>query len=309
MFAQNFTSSRRRVISVLILIILLAAIPLTIFLASQKQEIRQQASEPLSDSTVMLTINNQNFSLGDIKKVASEQYDPSSFNTQVLKIAQDNLIERKILDLKAKEAGLVPVEEEISALTGTTGLSREETRYDLIRQKLIRSEVRYIRIISIGYWVPPSDQREDYAQADIQKIENQIADGGAAISQAEQGLRAGEHPVRIIESILQKSAILSDALALNGYIFNTLKTDSDKQTASEPSLYEYADSNFDAATRDKLFSPDVSEGDIVRIGPTSDSGGESVFKIAEKKNESGTESYKTWLNRQKDLLVNIKTPL
>ena len=155
MFAQNFTSSRRRVISVLILIILLAAIPLTIFLASQKQEIRQQASEPLSDSTVMLTINNQNFSLVDIKKVASEQYDPSSFNTQVLKIAQDNLIERKILDLKAKEAGLVPVEEEISALTGTTGLSREETRYDLIRQKLIRSEVRYIRIISIGYWVPP----------------------------------------------------------------------------------------------------------------------------------------------------------
>lgn len=318
MFGQNnqpevkpsvyFRFSKKRILSVILLLFLLAAIPLTISLVKQTQNIRQEASEPLSDSTIMLAINNHDYSLGEIKKIASEQYDSSSVDTQTLKIAQDILIERKILDTAATENNISVLPDEQKLLVDSTQLKETEAYYEVLKNKITKLKVRFIKAVSIGYWVPPSDERADYETSDQQKIETQIAEGGPAIDKAEQGLKAGQSPITLAESILQSSNNLSDVLSLNGYIFATLKTE-DKQTISGPSLYEYNDSNFDVATRDKLFAADVSEGDVVRIPPTPDSGGESIFKITEKKNESGEGSYESWLKKQKESIVEIKRVL
>ena len=288
--------------------VLAVALPLTVFISRQPQTIEQEAAEQIDDGTIMFEIGGQSFSLADIKEVALEQYSESELsNKKVLAIAKDILIEREILDSAASELGVSATEDERRVLVETSGLSENEAFYQILREKVTLAKVRYIRAISIGYWVPPEDQRADLTPQDQERVSDQLKDGPSAITIAVNGLKAGQNPLNLSKSIISTYPSLADSLSLNGY---KVKASSDEEeTISESETYEYSDSNFDSETKDSLFAPSVSEGDVVRVGPNSSNGGEVVYKIIEKKNPTGAGSYSDWLKSQREGLVTKEIPL
>jgi hypothetical protein len=291
-----------KVASVLVALLIVAAVPLTVFLTNQQQNIKSGAS---NQDPVVGTLN-QNGALKEIHKsdllpIAQEQYSSDSITKDVLLTARDTYVERQILDMKQQELGLpFPAQTDIDSLSNEIGISQNQAKYELLKQEIIASQVNWVKAVSIGFWSPPDNAGQDNAFQS--SVNSQLTEGVSAMDYAKNQLNSGQDVLTITQSIYSNPSYssLTSALALNGIKFSQLE-EADKQTAAEPVLYEYEDTNFDTATRSLLFSTPVNQV-VTSIADTSNAG-KVIFKIIDK--GSGTfGSYNKWLIQQKNTLYH-----
>lgn len=289
--------------AVAVLVILAVSLPLTIFLTQQQQTIKSGAANTITDATVVGSFNGSQFTVGTLKDVILEQYGSDSlYNSDTLKIARDIYVERRILDTKSAELGLSISQTDIDSLAVNTGLTPTQAKYELLKQQIILTQVNYVKAVSIGFWVPPGGEIDNYATEVQQIVQKQKDEGAGAIAQASASFNNGQDVLTIAQSIYANPAYsdLKPVLSMNASKFAQIP-DSDKQTAAQPVLYEYGDTNFDSKTRDLLFG--IAKGEVATSISDQSSGGEAVFKVIEK--GSGTfNSYKDWLNKQESDVYN-----
>ena len=301
--------SHKKLIALALLLVLAVALPLTVFVSRQPQTIEQEAEEPqLTPETVMFEIEDESFSLQNIIDVAKEQYNEADAKTpEVQRIAKDILIEREILDRTAEELSLSVTDEERTALMEISGLSQNEAYYELLRGKVILEKVRWMKAISIGYWVPPPGLIQEDTVEQRQQVSAQISAGESAINQVQNSLGSVQNPLTLAKNIATNNPELEEIIAVNGYKLSSI-TAEEEDLISEPELYEYNDSNFDDDTRNTLFAQNVTKNQVITVGKNDSNGGETVYKIIEISN-SGVGSYEEWLKGQKEALVDKEIPL
>jgi hypothetical protein len=287
-----FELSKRKLFVILSVLVVLIAVPLTLYLTSRQQETRSHASQ---EDAVVATVNGVQIHQSDVKKVALESSDSPSADD--LATAKNTAIERAILDSVAQDDGITADQSEIDQVASDEGITSTEAKYEILRNNVIAAKVRYVKALSLGYWEPTANQKANYSADDWTNVQKQLADGDKMLTQAEADLKTGDDVVTYSSDLLKSFPTLTDVLAMNGYIF-TQVDDSDRNDLAVPALYEYGASNFDPETRDKVFAAANKVGDVVVVSNTSASAGGTAFKITEI--GTGTEdSYDSWLAKEK----------
>lgn len=280
--------TRKRLFLFASFIVVLLAIPLTVYLSQRQQESRSRAAV-VPESTVIVTIDGEDFTKANIREVANEQYQASAVDDQALKDALDILIERKILDVESKKLGV-----------------EAGSDYEVLREKITLAATKSRKVLSLGFWSPtPSDQ------GNLDASEKQLAgtlttQGRVALSEIESRLNAGEDILAITNSIRTKYPSLADYIALNGYRLTDL-SEAEKKLLAGPDIVEFGDSNMDGTVLDGLFS--LSQGQVKKFQATETNDGGSVFKVLERGNDSGPSTYDAWLSERKNALVTPRASL
>ena len=280
--------TRKRLFLIGSFIVVLIAIPLTVYVTQKQQETRSQASA-VPENTVIVTINGQDFTKADIREVANEQYEPGAVDDQALKDALDVLIERTILDI---EAGRLGVE--------------ADSDYEVLRENIIIAVTKSRKVLSLGFWSPKSSDQGNLDEPEKQLAGTLTTQGRTALSEIESRLNAGEDILAITNSIRTKYPSLADYIALNGYRLTDL-SEAEKELLAEPDIIEFGDSNMDQSVVAGLFSMGV--GEVKKFQATETNDGGSVFKVLEKGNDSGPATYDAWLSERKNALVTPRASL
>ena len=281
------------------------AIPLTVYLVQQQKDTRSRA-DVTAEETVIVTINGQDITRADIRKVAEEDNDPSVVDTQALADALEIIKERKILDATAKAKGITVNPVDVNNQVSQEGITQAQASYEVLRDKVILSEVKSRKVNSVSFWSPPNTGITSLTQEEVQTAQSELAAGIPALSEIETKLNAGEKPLDIGQFILNKYPVLSPVLAVNGYILSKTQ-EVDKQLISSPQIEEFGDSNLDPEALNKLF--DMQVGDVSTLSNLETNKGGIVFQLIEKGNDSGVPSYASWLSSQEAILVIVKNPL
>lgn len=292
--------TRRNLFILLSILVVLIAVPLTLYLSQRQQETRSHASTP---NPVVATVAGNQITQSDVLKIALEDSDQTSINAdpENLATAKDTAIERAILDSVSQDEGITADQSEIDQVVSDEDISSTEAKYEVLRNKIITEKVRYAKALSIGYWEPTVDQKANYSDSDWATVQQQEADGAKAMDSAARSLASSDDAVGITSDLIKTYPSLSGVLAMNGLIFSKMDP-SDQVDSATPALYEYGDSNFDPETRDKVFATTNKVGDIIPVSNTSANGGGTVFKITEI--GAGTEdSYDSWLAKEKASIV------
>lgn len=281
-------------------IVVMLAIPLTVYLSQRQQDTQSRASE-VPDTTVVAIFNNgEQITKGQVRQVAEEQNDPSVVDAQALKDGLQTLIERKILDLTADDLGIEPDPDQISNLVAD-GFSEEDARYEVLRDQIIIAKVKSREALSVEFWNPPANALEFLTAVEKENARQELADGIPALVSAETKMNAGTEVIDVGGSLLTTYPSLKPVLAVNGYILSSLNG-TEKEFAAFPQTYQFGDSSLDQATLNALFAMNINE--IKKITNTQSNRGGTVFKLVSKGNDSGAVTYDDWLEEQTSDLVD-----
>ncbi len=288
----------KKVAFFILFLIALFAIPLTVYLVQRQQETRSRATQ-VSEDSVAVVIDGQQYTKADVRKIAEEQNDPTVVDSQALKDALGVLEERKILDKAAADLGIQIDSAKVEAFK-RDDYSENEAHYEVLKNQVILSAVKSRETLSIEFWNPPASGLADLTAQEKSDAGKQLSDGVPALIEAENRLKAGEDIINIGNSLLTKYPSLKDVLAVNGNILDSLSSD-EKLVAQQPVVYEFGDSSLDETTLNALFAMNVDE--VKRVTNTESNKGGTVLKLVSKGKEDGAKSYQDWLDQQKSSLV------
>ena len=280
--------TRKRLFLIGSFIVVLIAIPLTVYVTQKQQEIRSQAAT-VPESTVIVTIDGQDFTKADIREVANEQYESSAVDDQALKDALDVLIERTILDIEAERLGV-----------------EADSDYEVLQEKITLAATKSRKVLSLGFWSPKSSDQGNLDASEKEIARTITSQGRAALSEIETRLSNGEDVVEIADAILVKYPALEDYLAINGYRLIDLSED-EKQAFASPDIVEFGDSNMDGTVLNGVFALGV--GEIKKFQATETNDGGWVFKLLEKGKDTGPSTYSAWLTERRNALVTPRGSL
>lgn len=287
-------------------IVIMLAIPLTVFLSQRQQNPNSNASAVVPDSTVIVTINGENITKGDIREVAAEQYDMSAIDIPVLQDALDVVEERKILDLEASAKSISVDSSEVQTRMDEEGLSQTQAYYEVLRNQVTLIEVKSRLVLSVGFWSPAVADRTNLSAEDKQTAKNVARDAGLAFPGINSKMTSGQDVMTIAEDVAAQYSTLADFVAVNGYKISGLPAD-EKKADSEPQIVESGDANMDSTVLSTVFAMPVNSVKTISNTPANSAG--SVFKVLQKGNDSGTKTYDTWLASRKTAIVIVKSAL
>ena len=301
---MNTGYSLKKVSLFILLALALIGIPLTVYIAQRQQETRTGA-QVVSEDSVVVIIDGQEYTKADGRKIAEEYSDPSTVSAGGLSVALDILIERKILDKAEKDLSIQIDQASVNNFI-QAGFSETDARYETLREQVILKAVKSRRAESLRFWNPPETTLNSLTSEEKTAAEAQLSDGIPALTEAESRMRQGEDIFTIGDSLLVKYPTLVPVLGVNGYILSGMDQ-FDRAEAKIPPIYEFGDSNLDNDTLDKLFSLNAGEAGL--ITETDGNRGGSVFKLIEIGNPQGLVSYDTWFSQQEVSLVKVINPL
>lgn len=297
--------SRKKLLLVGSFIVVLIAIPLTVYLAQRQQETQSSAAD-VAENKVIVSVAGKDYTKTDIRNVANEQYAQSAVDDQALKDAAEILIERKILDAEAARLGINVDSAQVSNRAAEEGESLEEAKYELLKSEIILTVVKSRKTLSIGFWSPTASDQENLDASEKELASQLTSEGRAALSEIETKLKNEEGIIEVADSIVEKYPVLKGYLAVNGYRYEDL-SEEEKQSFGKAEIIEYGDANMDQSVIDGIFSMELNE--VKKFEATKTNAGGSVYKILEKGNDSGPASYDVWLSSKRSALVIQKASL
>lgn len=298
--------SRRKLFVLLSILVVLIAIPLTVYLSQRQQESQSHASQA-SDSEVIATINGENITRGQIRNVAREQYDDSAINQQALSEALSTLEERKILDIEATNKSITADSARIQSLVDSEGLTRDQAKYEVLKEKVTLQDVKNWQVYVIGFWVPPSDQRAALTKEEASSVAAQLSQGVSALSEAEKDFSTQDDAVSIARNLISKYPALRLTLGVNGYILAQAGQASDLSDLTRPRVYTHDLSGVGQPFYDTLYSMS-QPGGVKKVLSDKDSGG-NVIKLIQANTDASFNTYEDWLASKEKSLVTSVTAL
>ena len=242
----------------------------------------------------------------DVQKTALEQYAADAIDKDAMKIAYDILVERIILEKEAAKLKITVPNQELENKLLQTYATLEDipesiktsVRYDLLKDKITEKLVETRRAHTIDFYIASfaEVQDESFTEEEKAHFTKQREEGGKALPEIEQRLKAGEAPLTIAWSIYYKYTSLQDILAINGYI---LKSATDMLQLIPPRLYTYNEKNLGQPLFDALYT--MGPSDIKRVDDPEGAGG---YVIQMKGiTHANVRSYEDWLQGKKKELV------
>lgn len=298
--------TKKKLFIFLSLLVVIIAIPLTVYLSQKQQETRSGAAPVVAEDAVIITINGEDITKGEIRAVAEEQYDPTAVDQQALKDALEVLEERKVLDIEAQIKGITPDSSEVQARMNKEGLSQTQAKYDVLRDSVTLLEVKSRQVLSIGIWSPAEADQVNLDAVDKETAKNQTRDGLAALPAIQTKITNGQDLLVIADSVISQYPSFADAIAVNGSKLTDL-TAEEKNAVKNPMIVEFGDLSMDQTTLDTLFAMDVDSVKTISNTETNSAG--IVFKVLQKGNDNGLPTYDQWLTEKKSSLVIPKLSL
>jgi len=293
---MNTLLQQKKVISLGVILLLLLAIPLTLYLTRQEQDIRQEAANP----TVLAQVDGRTISKNELQDKIAKVYKNSPSN-QALQPLVDELIEEKLLQQSAKDLGIgissTDIREEMNeqgiVTIDSDSTLKKEIDTDILREKISRKVAKTRDAFTVGFWIPPSNYDVPLTPEQKTLIEQQRRDAIPALTIIEERMRRGDNPLAIARDVIQQFPSLQSIMAVNGYIIATTQNQSLLQ---QPILYEYENSRANVAYFKRLFETSSNQVTVVKETGTNDGG--SVIRVVGATNGS-YNNYKEWLNDQK----------
>jgi hypothetical protein len=115
----------KKALTIGILLVILLSFPILLFTLRSNQDTRQRADETAVSPDTLAVVGTDEIHESDVKAIAGQSYDTSTLNTTTLTKARDLLIERKILDIIAKDLGITVSNAEVSA-EASSGATTDE---------------------------------------------------------------------------------------------------------------------------------------------------------------------------------------
>jgi len=275
----------------------LFAIPITVYIAQRQQNTQSNASV-VSEDTVVAVINGKQITKAQVRAVAEESNKPADVTPEILKSTLSIIEEREILDNAVNTLGIQVDSSWVGELIAE-GYSENDAKYQVLKNQTILKAVKSRSAVTIQFWNTPEAGLASLTTSEKQAAEKQLSDGTGALAEAETGLVRGDNPLEIGDALIAKYESLKPVLAVNGVIVDGL-SNSERDAASHPQIYQLGDSGLDQETKNALFGMAVNDVKTVSDTPTNRGG--IVFKVISV-NDSGASTYDEWYAQQKSSLV------
>lgn len=277
-------------------IVVMLAIPITVYLTGQRQDQRSQASE-VPDTTVVAVIDGAQITKGDVRLVAEESYEAVDVNDQVLEDALLIIEERKILD-KAMSDYEIQIDQEWVDELIADGYSEDEAYYLVLKNQVTLKAVNSVSAYTIQFWNTPESGLASLTEEERTLAVTQLRDGQAALNRAQALMARSDDMIEIGDTVLSEYPSLKPVLAVNGYILDGL-AESERILAKRPQVFEKGNSGLDPTTYEVVFN--LGDG-LSRSVNTETNRGGIIFKPVTI-NETGADTYDQWYAGQKADLV------
>lgn len=297
--------TRKKLLVLATLIVVVLAVPITLFIMQRPQDNRSGATATPED-TVVVSVNGTDYTKADVRQIAEEQFEPAAVDDIALQDALNVLIERKILDTVAEENNITVDPARVEATELAEGISRDQAYYEVLREDVTLSQVKSMQVESLGFWSPTADYLVNLTESEKDLAAEQSSVGTQALAQIQTGLQNNQNPVTIYNNVSTSFPTIAGALAINGHIAEGL-TDEEKEFLAIPTVIQYGDANLDPSVLQGLFA--MQEGDVETFAKTETNNGGNVFKVIKVGNQSGPATYQEWFNQEKQSLVLNKGSL
>lgn len=186
----------------------------------------------LPNDQVVATVGSEKILSQDLLDFASVYLAESVLKKEDLPTYLDILVERKILDIEAKEKNIT-----IDQAKLTEGLDeglkasapslyqrdKMDKYYTALKNDVTASFTSSFLLHTVGFWIPaPTDPDV----VDVPDHETKRADGLKAMQEIESKIKAGEHPYDAAVAVLASYPSLENILAYNGGIIKSIDKES-----------------------------------------------------------------------------------
>lgn len=303
-----------RKVAVLFLILLVIAIPLTLYLISQQQDIRQRASEgttevptPVSTST-MATLDGQPISEQDVKAFADQAYKTVPTDPSELKTSLNQLVEKKILEKVVTDQNIEITDQDITNQLAKDDLSnfsndpivRENARISVMKRKIELQFTKTRTAYTVGFWLPPVGYGITLTQEEQDLLAKQRADTKNALAEILKGLQAGDGPLVLAKSIVTKYPSLNTVMSVNGFLLG--KT-ANEVLLTQPTVYSFQKGRQEITFFKTLFS--LTQDQVALVEDPKTSSGGVVIKVTGV-TDGPFDNYSAWFADQKATRVVIQ---
>lgn len=290
----------RRTLLIIIVILLALAVPLTLFLVSQQQDIRQRAATP--DTSVLATFDGQPVTEQEVRSFADQTYKTAPTDPAELKTSLDELIERKILDKVVQENNLQISDQEITDQLATEGLLdlandptiRENARISVIKRKIEQRFTKTREAYTVGFWLtPPNYGGVSLTQEQQSLLTQQKANTPSALAEILTGMQNGDEPLALARRVAAKYPSLETVMSVNGFIIQTTENE---KLLMQPLLYSFQQGRANLAFFKTLFT--LSANQVTLVEDPQTSAGGVVIKVVGA-TDGPFDNYSDWLADQK----------
>lgn len=289
----------KKMMGIVALVVMALAIPVTLFVLRQQQTITQQAATPEIDPNAIASVAGKNIYQADIDAMITETYENTNVSADVKASSLEKVIERRILDSEATKLGVVvsdaDIDKEAQSISAPEYFD-EETKYSLLREKVLLADTAYREAYIIGYWLPPTDDPRPAAKTSL--VAQQRTQGKAALAEAAEQLTSGENQKEVALAIYTKYPSLQGILSFNGY--RITNNPSNEELFTTPKVVMESAKDHDVYSK-TLYT--MNEGEV-RVVPADKDAGAEVIKLV-RINEANFQSYDLWLLDKKSKLVKI----
>jgi hypothetical protein len=280
------TISRNKVILIGLFLLALVAIPVTIFMVTQRQQTTTKASET-GENEIVAIVNGEKISKAQARRVALEQNSPKGVGTEALKSAVDEIAQRKAVDKIASASNISATNAEVAKEVKDTGAPREEAKYAVLKQKLTESQVKNWQVESIRFWIPADEPVEvsgttiyktpsDLTTEEANVRQDQLKEATKYLSEAETLLKTSD-ALSVAQSLSTKYPELTKIIAVNNNLLSEYSPSSSfANEYKSPAVYtadELANDLYANQIR-ALKNP----GEVVKVRSDHNGGG-AVFKL------------------------------
>lgn len=295
---SNSSMLKKRLPLILVALVVLLGIGFgSFFLLNSRPQTNEEVAN--KEDKLLATVGKYEIRESTVLAQAQLEYSQDAIDDDVLKRYLESQIERRILDLEAEKLSLVVTDEEVAAEVGNNDsqVARNAAYYELLKEKIMKSQIKSVQAFTIGYWVRPLNdphQLPIYAE--------QRSEGSQMLAEANSRLRQGEAPVEIGKLLYEKYTSLKPIIALNGYL---LDKPNDEQLYLTPKLYSFDKEELASSNDPEVYNAmlDMDPNEVRRVNRSDGSGG-VVIKLIEA-TPGEFEEYDNFLAIRREQLVTL----
>lgn len=299
---MNTLRQRKTILGISIIFLLLLALPLTLYVTKQQQDLRQRAAGlPSNSKDIIAQIDGQAITKSELQEDVAEVFKSAPSDPRALQPLIDELIEKKLLEKVASERRISVNTNDLRKQMNKQGIItmdsdsplQDEVKTEVLKEKVTRQVAKTRDAFTVGFWIPPEHYDGPLTEAQKTLVQRQRADASQALSIIEQKIRQGEDPLAVAREVSNQFPSLQSIMAVNGYLIATTKND---ELFRQPFLYEFDRKRANVEYFKKLFEAN-SQQVMVVLDPATNAGG-NVVKIVGVTNGS-YDNYAEWLADQK----------
>lgn len=288
--------SKPLIIIGLILVMLLIAAPL--YFLTRSKPVQKDVSVDQEVGKLIAQVKERKIYEANVRAVAREYLEENAINAETIRQYIPVTVERAVLDQEAYDQKITINGNEIADVLKSRDVTisqyelkndgyKKQLYYDILKTKMVSSNLNNVTINSLSYWVPAFGdvypQKPEYAE--MRRLWPQV------MASATRDIRSGKSSYEIGKSIIGTYPVFKDQLAVNSYRYITT---TDISRMQKPVQYEYSVNNSNKRFMDFIFS---LKKDEIKELVLPDGEGAFLVQVVDRV-EGSKVAYDAWLKQK-----------